>query len=371
MGLLHRRPNSKHQRALRDVSARPRPPWDLCNAATTTNARSTTYTCANCDTRPNASARSGEPRDSDAVVDYPHATVSTEVSERLRNDAPVPLALAQKLAATYARRYNNRRGAMVVDVVASAARNYDRVEQTIVPGFERLAHNKPTLESLAKSDSAQLKTLGLRANEPNTMIEVAKGLMRFGSERNITGDDAICLAWAEYAEEWRRTPKLDPYVGVKGIGIALYAYLRMRSGADAIKPDVWVARLLMEYGATIRDPKDALEVMQCAEQVAVAAGISRLTLDQMLWRGEWKITSAALKQLATTEAWRTHGLVGFTPESIYGKDGAIPDLFNVPFTTRHDLWFELTENYRMGVPIEVMEALVECCGPRVESGTSK
>ena len=66
---------------------------------------------------------------------------------------------------------------MVVDVVASAARNYDRVEQTIVPGFERLAHNKPTLEALAKADPAQLKTLGLRANEPNTMIEVAKGLI--------------------------------------------------------------------------------------------------------------------------------------------------------------------------------------------------
>ena len=302
-------------------------------------------------------------------MDYPHAAVSTEVSERLRNDAPVPLALATQLAAFYARRYNNRRGAMVVDVVASAARNYDRVEQTIVPGFERLAHNNPTLEALAKANPAQLKTLGLRANEPNTMIEVAKGFMRFGSERNITGDDAICRAWGEYAEEWRRTPKLDPYVGVKGIGIALYAYLHMRSGADAIKPDVWVARLLMEYGATIRDPKDALEVMQCAEQVALAAGISRLTLDQMLWRGEWKITPAALQQLATTEAWRTHGLVGFTPESIYGKHGAIPDLFNVPFTTRHDLWFELTENYRMGVPPEVMEALVACCGPLVEGIT--
>jgi hypothetical protein len=106
-------------------------------------------------------------------VDYPHAAVSTEVSDRLRNAAPVSLDLAQKFAATYARRYNNRRGAMVVDVVASAARNYDRVEQTIVPGFERLAHNKPTLEALVKADPAQLKTLGLRANEPNTMVEVA------------------------------------------------------------------------------------------------------------------------------------------------------------------------------------------------------
>jgi hypothetical protein len=178
--------------------------------------------------------------------------------DRLLASPPVPLALAAQLAATYASRYDNRRGAMVVDVVASAARNYDRVEQTIVPGFERLAHNKPTLGALAKADPAQLKALGLRATEPNTMIEVAKGLIiQFGSERNITGDDAICRAWGEYAEGWRRTPKLDPYVGVKGIGIALYAYLRMRSGADAIKPDVWIARLLQQYGATIRDPKDA------------------------------------------------------------------------------------------------------------------
>ena len=74
---------------------------------------------------------------------------------------------------------------MVVDVVASAARNYDRVEQAIVPGFERLAGNKPLLEALAKADPARLKSLGLRTNEPTTMIDVAQGLLRFGSERGI------------------------------------------------------------------------------------------------------------------------------------------------------------------------------------------
>jgi hypothetical protein len=291
--------------------------------------------------------------------------------EHLLANPPVPLALATQLAATYASRYNNRRGAMVVDVVASAARNYDRVEQTIVPGFERLAHNKPILEALAKADPAQLKTLGLRANEPNTMIGVAKGLIQFGSERNITGDDAICRAWGAYAEEWRRTPKLDPYVGVRGIGIALYAYLRMRSGADAIKPDVWIARLLQQYGATIRNPKDALEVMQCAEQVALGAKISRLTLDQMLWRGEWKIAPAALKQLGTTEAWRTHAPAGTTPEEIYGKNGSMRHLFNKPFATRADLQDALGQNHGGGVQMEVIEAIAALCGPRVESGVVK
>ena len=284
----------------------------------------------------------------------------------LLTNSPVPLAFAKQLAATYASRYNNRRGAMVVDVVASAARNYDRVEQTIVPGFERFTHNKPTLEALAKTDPAQLKTLGLRANEPNTMIEVAKGLIQFGSERSITGDDAICRAWGEYAEQWRRTPKLDPYVGVKGIGIALYAYLRMRSGADAIKPDVWIARLLQQYGATIRNPKDALEVMQCAEQVALAAKISRLTLDQMLWRGEWKITPAAIKQLATTEAWRSHAPADTTPEEIYGKNGSMSHLFNEPFATRADLQDALGQNHGGGVQMEVIEALAALCGPRLD-----
>jgi hypothetical protein len=294
-----------------------------------------------------------------------------KVATDLLANPPVPLAIAAQLAATYASRYDNRRGAMVVDVVGSAARNYDRVEQTIVPGFERLAHNKPTLAALAKADPAQLKALGLRANEPNTMIEVAKGLMQFGSERNIMGDDAICRAWGEYAEGWRRTPKLDPYVGVKGIGIALYAYLRMRSGADAIKPDVWIARLLQLYGATIRNPKDALEVMECAEQVALAAKISRLTLDQMLWRGEWKITPAALEQLASTEAWRSHAPADTTPEEIYGKNGSMSHLFNEPFATRADLQDALGQNHGGGVQMEVIEALAALCGPRLDGDAAQ
>ncbi len=41
---------------LRDVPTRPRSPWDLCHTATYAHARTTTDTCANCDTRPNTSA---------------------------------------------------------------------------------------------------------------------------------------------------------------------------------------------------------------------------------------------------------------------------------------------------------------------------
>ncbi|MEI6156557.1 MAG: hypothetical protein WCP88_05100, partial [bacterium] len=102
-------------------------------------------------------------------------------------DPPVSREIAEKSAAGFARRYQGRRGAMVVDVVASAARKYDRVELSIVPGFEQLVGGKGTLQDLATANPNLIKALGLRRNEPETMIEAAKGLIQFGSERNITG----------------------------------------------------------------------------------------------------------------------------------------------------------------------------------------
>jgi len=100
--------------------------------------------------------------------------------------------------------------------------------------------------------------------------------------------------------------------------------------------------------------------------VALAAKISRLALDQMLWRGKWKITPAALKQLGTTEAWRSHAPADTTPEEIYGKNGSMSHLFNEPFATRADLQDALVQNHGGGVQMEVIEALAALCGPRVE-----
>ena len=51
MGLLPA--PTRRQRHLRDVSARPRPTRHLCDTPTDAHARTTTDTCANCDTRPN------------------------------------------------------------------------------------------------------------------------------------------------------------------------------------------------------------------------------------------------------------------------------------------------------------------------------
>ena len=145
------------------------------------------------------------------------------------------------------------------------------------------------------------------------------------------------------------------------------------AGADAIKADVWVARVLEEHGATFKKATDVIEVTRYAEAVAEAMGVSRLVLDQMLWRGEWKITQHALDELEKTAAWkkfaRGYGKVRgrpVRPADIYGPKGML-DGWGISFKTPGDLWEVLARNMGGGMPPEVPKALVNLCGPRVES----
>ena len=83
------------------------------------------------------------------------------------------------------------------------------------------------------------------------------------------------------------------------------------------------------------------------------------------------VTPAALKQLATTEAWRSHAPADTTPEEIYGKNGSMNHLFNEPFATRADLQDALVQNHGGGVQMEVIEALAALCGPRLDGDVSQ
>ena len=266
---------------------------------------------------------------------------------------------------------------MVVDVVSSAWRNYDRVEKHIVPAFEKSVRT-PDLKSLAKGIP---NIPGLRGGEAVAMQEAAAGLLRFAKEKRPTtlnDDEKIVKAWAKYAEPFRFTTKSEPYVGsVKKIGPALFAYLRMRAGADAIKADVWVARVLEEHGATFKKATDVIEVTRYAEAVAEAMGVTQLVLDQMLWRGAWKITHAALDELEKTTPWkkfaRGYGKVRgrpVRPADIYGPQGML-DGWGISFKTPGDLWEVLARNMGGGMPPEVPKTLMNLCGPRVESLPAK
>jgi hypothetical protein len=65
------------------------------------------------------------------------------------------------------------------------------------------------------------------------------------------------------------------------MGPGLFAYLRMRSGADALKPDSRLRVRFVDLGFPI--PRDDVGLILLAEAAAEDLGVSRLHLDQLLW----------------------------------------------------------------------------------------
>ena len=110
----------------------------------------------------------------------------------------------------------------------------------------------------------------------------AAGLERFRQDHGLD-DDAAVRSWAEGAAPFERHHDDEPYVGsIKGIGIATFAYLRMRCGADAIKPDVRVREALGSLLFPLGDGSD-LALLCVAGAAAEELGVTRLQLDQLLW----------------------------------------------------------------------------------------
>jgi hypothetical protein len=110
---------------------------------------------------------------------------------------------------------------------------------------------------------------------------VPKLVVARGADRGLD-EEAAVKEWAESVGELVHATRLDPYVGaVSGIGPALFAYLRMRCGADALKPDLRVHRALVDLGFLVPGDEHALLVVSTA--AAAELGISRLVLDQLLW----------------------------------------------------------------------------------------
>lgn len=188
-------------------------------------------------------------------------------------------AEAEARAHRYADRYRGRRAAMVFDVVASRQRRY---ETRVLPMVDRFAQTEAarSLEALVRLGvGAEFR---LRQGEVETMRGVAEGLLRFGRDHGLEDDETIARRWAEGCGEFEHASSLEPYVGsVRGVGPALLAYLRMRSGADAIKPDLRVRDGLNRLGFTV--PNDVHAILAVATAAARELGISRLVLDQLLW----------------------------------------------------------------------------------------
>jgi hypothetical protein len=186
---------------------------------------------------------------------------------------------ARVQAEHYAGIYEARRGSMVLDVVLSRRRRY---QQHVLPLIERWeADNSEHSLRWVSTHEPDRKHYGLRDGEPTTVVTLARNLTAFGDDLGLNEDEA-CRQWATDVAGLEHAHRLDPVVGsVSGIGPALFAYLRMRSGADALKPDVRVALSLGRLGFDVSGGQHSVLVV--AEAAAVEVGISLLVLDQLLW----------------------------------------------------------------------------------------
>jgi hypothetical protein len=188
-------------------------------------------------------------------------------------------ATAHDDAIAISRRYMGHRAVMVFDVIASRQRRFDAVVRGWISRFEA-THTAESLSALAELGPPS--GFGFKRSEPETMRGVAAGLLRYGREHGFDDDDACATAWANACGVVEVAPKLDPYVGnVKGIGPALFCYLRMLCGADAIKPDVRVRAALRRLGFNL--PGGDVELLLVASAVAAEIEVDRLVLDQLLW----------------------------------------------------------------------------------------
>ncbi|GAA4972677.1 hypothetical protein WHI96_17790 [Pseudonocardia tropica] len=208
--------------------------------------------------------------------------------ERLRAAWADGGAVAGDRARAARTHFIGKRGLMVLDVVLSNQRRYDR---RVVPMLDRWAarmrqvDGTPTLAWL-RDNPGSYDGLGLRRHEPRTIAEVTSGLLRYGATHGAVDEDGACAGWAVGTAGLELAPKIDPYVGsVHGIGPALFAYCRLLCGADTIKPDVRVLKQMRTFGVQI-PPADAAAGFVVAGAMAQEVGVSLAELDQLLWYRE-------------------------------------------------------------------------------------
>jgi hypothetical protein len=169
--------------------------------------------------------------------------------------------------------YINERGLMVVDVVASRRRRYDKtVLGVILPTYKEKAQNL-SLKFLAENPPSYLPLMN---GEAETMAALAQFLISFGStesdERSIKN-----FAKASWSSRVRARG-----LAINGIGPVLFEYLRMLSGADAIKIDSRVRLALRSIGVPQHFFTDVGLVEVC-KLIAQEINCSLVQLDQLLW----------------------------------------------------------------------------------------
>lgn len=168
--------------------------------------------------------------------------------------------------------YKGKRGLMVVDVICSKRRNYEkRVLGDLLPAY---IEGSKDLSLSALSVEAP-KYLKVMKSEPEIMKQVAISILDFGRKTGLSNEEDICKQWASSETYWL-------LLNIVGMGPVLLEYLRMLCGVDTIKLDVNVNRALESLDIQTKGfPPDVL--LKICETLAEDVGCSLVTLDQALF----------------------------------------------------------------------------------------
>ena len=170
--------------------------------------------------------------------------------------------------------YIGKRGLMVVDVVASRQRKYDEyVKPKLLPTYVAKATDL-SLSTLSNNAPTWMK---LRDGEALVMKKVAEEILTYSKLGNVSDEDELCRVWADDKIYSSRV------LEIKGIGPALYQYLRMLCGADSLKSDLRVKRGLKKLGLPVEWFTDE-GVLALCEMLAREVGCSLVELDQCLYK---------------------------------------------------------------------------------------
>ncbi len=170
--------------------------------------------------------------------------------------------------------YIGKRGLMVVDVVASRQRKYDEyVKPKLLPTYVAEA-NDLSLATLAHKAPTWMK---LREGEALVMKNVAEQIIGYSKISKASNEDDLCKMWAD--DKIFSSQVLD----IKGIGPALYQYLRMLCGADSLKSDLRVKLGLKKLGLPVDWFTDE-GVLALCEMLAEEVQCTLVELDQCLYQ---------------------------------------------------------------------------------------
>lgn len=200
------------------------------------------------------------------------------------------VAVASRLKAIspdlYSRDYSDTSDPPAVRVIHSVIQQGLTYETTVYPRLVGFKKNRPDVKSIRQladlmaSYKTPLEFLSEEVDLPNKLKAGAiDGLVKY-----LCGliEASPAVPEEETLKQWAITAEPDDYkkLGIKGVKIATFQWLRMLFGADTSKPDVHIMNFIND---TIEQTLSKNECVLLIEGIALHLGVSEREVDGAIW----------------------------------------------------------------------------------------